>query len=101
MFIRIKKRELAKRSSGWQDYSLRIVVVESYRKEGLPRQRIVKYLGSTRLSSLRNPGGRKAFIRQMSERLEHSDLPYREIPRLKISLIDTIYHQGRRRGALP
>ena len=96
MFIRIKKRLLSSSSSSSSsfitDYSYRFVIVQSYRSKGRPRQRVVKYLGSTRLSSLKNSGNKKKFLLEMIRRLEHVDLSLKEIAALKLKLINTIYH---------
>jgi len=91
MFIRIKKRKLSPRN-GFRDTSLRLVVVESYRTDGKPRQRIIQYLGCIRMSALRDPAKKKKIILDLSQKLERCRFSVADTARLKLSLINAIFH---------
>jgi hypothetical protein len=96
MFIRIKKRQLVPRGdNGPNDFSIRVMIVESYRQDGQPRQRVVKYLGSIRKSELRDMNTRKDFVLRLQHKLEDPelDLTYRERTALKLNIVQCLYHR--------
>jgi hypothetical protein len=93
VFIRIKFKALNAQAAGLRDYSLRLLIVESYRKKGLPRQRIVKYLGSIRKKNLRTVADKHNFIEAMKKKVESmEELNFEQQTRIKLSLVRTIIH---------
>src|SRR5687768_14674649 len=89
MYIRIKKRRLSPRNGNAPEYALRFLVVESHRSDGQPRQRIIKYLGSVKQKSMRNPTERARILASMQRKLDHLELeiPYTKVMHLKLNLI--------------
>jgi hypothetical protein len=95
MFVRIKKTPIYSSDNRQTlDYSLRFVVVKSYRKDGSPRQKIVKYLGSVRASKLKSPSFRREFIHQMNRVIEASEFGVRQRIALNLSLIRCVVRGG-------
>jgi len=93
MYVRIKKRAIRNRYE-ITDYSLRFVVVESYRHKSGPRQRFVKYLGSIRASELVKRGKRHEWLNVLRNRVLEMDLDAEEEAKLSISLIRCVVHGG-------
>ena len=89
MYIRIKTRRLHARKGAEPDCSLRFLIVESHRTNGVPRQRIIKYLGSTKISKMQNPIERSRFLASLEYKLENMEyeIPFPKMIRLKLSLI--------------
>ena len=100
MFVRIKKQMLSAANSSGKvsgDYSVRVLIVESYRHKGKPRQRIIKYLGSTKKNSLRTPEQKQRFLDEMKGKIDlmEEELSYKERVAVKLSLIRAIYRSVR------
>ena len=93
MFVRIKRRKLASVNPNQRDYSLRFMVVESYRTNGAPRQRVVKYLGSVRRSEIQSRTQKKEVLDRLNRRLDWEPFSDRQIVELKLSLIRAMYHR--------
>src|SRR5262245_53952066 len=96
MFVRIKRRPITGGGSKIIDHSLRFVVVESYRKNGAPRQRIVKYLGSIRASQLKGTTAKHQFISEMQRRVRACAFDPMETSKLNVSLIRAVVHRAGR-----
>jgi len=94
MFVRIKRRPITGGGSRILDYSLRFVVVQSHRKDGVPRQRIVKYLGSVRASKLKVPNAKHEFMNEMQRKIRSSGFSPLEVSKLSLSLIRAVVHRG-------
>jgi hypothetical protein len=93
MFVRFKRVKLATRIGRTPHYSIHAVLVENHRKNGKPRQRIVKYLCSTRQAKLLNRHGREDFFREIIRKLEYVDLDPRVLAKIKVRLINFFVHQ--------
>jgi hypothetical protein len=70
MFIRFKRVRLSSQPGLEDRYSIHAVLVESFRKNGQPRQRVVKYLGACRERDFTNPVKRKVFLEIVRDRLD-------------------------------
>jgi len=90
MFIRIKRRRLKSSDDENPDFSLRVYLVENRRIKGNPRQRVIAYLGSIRRSDTSNDKRRKNFLHSASNRIDSMSSNYREVLRLKQSMIKLI-----------
>jgi hypothetical protein len=90
MFIRIKRRRLKSAEDDSPDYSLRVYLVENRRVKGNPRQRVISYLGSIRMSDLPIESRRKIFLNIASKRIGAMTSDLEEIIRLKRSMIKLI-----------
>ena len=87
MFVRVKRRKLS-RNLG---YSLHAVLVESFRRKGEPRQKIVCYLGSIRENELPVLTIRKEFTTHAHHKIDSLNLLPHESSKLKISLSKMLY----------
>ena len=76
MFVRWKRRPLRRRR-GWSppdEHALYAVVVENYRVDGHPKQRVVRYLGAIKEGQLIYPLSTDRFWRDVDARLAELDL---------------------------
>jgi len=87
MFIRIKRRRLKSSDDEKPDFSLRVYLVENRRVKGSPRQRVIAYLGSIRMTEIAIENRRKNFLVLASKRISDVTSDYREVMRLKQSMI--------------
>jgi hypothetical protein len=94
MFVRIKKRPVKLMTNRVLDYSYRFVIVESYRKDSKPRQRIIGYLGSIRASKLKRANERHIFVQQMQKKMTTFGFSPRVVSMLSLSLIRCVVHGG-------
>jgi hypothetical protein len=97
MFIRFKRVKLSDKNKLFSapSYSVHLVVVESFRLKGKPRQRVLKYLGSIKEMELRNPTSRKIFLKRIEKKIDEMDISPIESARLKVSLIRKSIQFGR------
>jgi hypothetical protein len=100
MFVRIKKSRLAAQSRHVSDYSVRVLVVKSFRVDGKPRQKVIKYLGSTRASHLKTLPNAQAFIHEMQKIIRSSGFDPRDVAKLNVGVIRCILHLHHRGGLL-
>jgi len=90
MFIRVKRRELSYRDSESRSesrYSLHFVLVESYRSDGKPMQRIIKYLGSINSDDLQDRSRRHSFQQKLHKKLDELEIDGHMIAALKMRLV--------------
>jgi hypothetical protein len=88
MYVRFKVR--ARKSKGKGKKALRtfhVVLVESSRESGNPRQRIVAYLGSIREEEFSIIQKRYNFLNKLRGKLDALDLDYWTIWELKVKMI--------------
>ena len=103
MFVRIKKARLVDPDPHVSDYSVRVVIVKSLRVDGKPRQKVIKYLGSTRASYLKTLSNAQAFIHEMQRVVRSSGFDPRDVAKLNVGLIRCIlrfHHRGGKVGGL-
>jgi hypothetical protein len=86
MYIRFKVRA-RKRTGKRAQYSYHIVLVESHRVSGKPRQKILAYLGSIRREDFISPATRYVFLNHLRTKLDALDLDYWTIWQLKLKMI--------------
>ena len=70
MFIRLKRRLLAQRTPiSPEKYALDAVCVKSLRKDGKPRQKVIKHLAQIREDHLDDPQHQMRFWEQVKQNL--------------------------------
>lgn len=93
MFVRWK-RQLLRKSVKWEgmapDYGLYAVLIESFMKEGKPRQRFIKHLGSISENDMKKPLLRQQFWKQVEEALEDLELLPEERSKIRARLSEKI-----------
>ena len=95
MFVRIKKTPVySPGNRRVSDYSLRFLVVESQRRDGVPRQKIIKYLGSVRASKLQSASYKHQFLSELQRKLRTSGFDPMEQAKLHVSLIRCVIHHS-------
>ena len=87
MYIRFKRRKLASKPGHVPSYSLHAVLVESYREDGKPRQRIVSYLAALPENQFAIDNKRKEFFSKINHRIESLHLDPRTSAAIKVRLI--------------
>jgi hypothetical protein len=97
VFVRFKRVKLATRIGGMPTYSLHAVLVENFRENGKPRQRIVKYLCSMHEYKLKSSQNRQTFFKQINKKLEQADLDAVTLAKIKVKLIGFFVHKTRQR----
>jgi hypothetical protein len=86
MYVRFKVR--ARKSKGRKRLqTYHVVLVESSRQDGNPRQRIIAYLGSIREEDYLIPVKRYTFLNHLRSKLDRLDLDYWTIWELKVKMI--------------
>jgi hypothetical protein len=96
MFIRFKRVRLAANQRQAPRYSIHCVLVESYRIQGKPRQRVLKYLGSIQERALLlSDSTRRDFINHIEHKIDELKFVPRMTAKLKVELIRKIVRYGR------
>jgi hypothetical protein len=86
MFIRFKKVRLASQYGIEDRYSIHAVLVESFRKDGKPRQRVLKYMGACREVDFNDPIKRRMFLELVRKKLDNLKLPPTKVAQIKVRL---------------